>query len=441
MAVLGDGPSLLVMPFNNIGHDPTQDYFAAGLAEDLAVDLARIPGLTIASPDAVDRRRALGPAADAARELGARVVLSGSVRLEGRRLRVTVRLIDAGNSGILWTDRYERSQTDVLSLQSEISGAVAQALKVKLLETELVHGLSAGTTDEGAQLFYLKARSFHLRGADARSLEIARVLYLRAIERDPNFARALAQLAICESHLAMGKNTFDDADAELCMSHAQQALHLDPHLAEAHAGRGLAHYGAGDYDAASEALDVAVSLNPMLYEACFFQGRNRRLQGRRREAADFFERAAALRTGDYRSMGLLGEELQALGRHQDAGGAFADCLGRLEAEVDSHPQNADALAFGAAVLVDLGRPEQAAEWASWALLLGEGQRLVHYNVARTWALLQRRDAALDELERAFKAAPVVQRRLALWMANDEDLRSLANEARYRQLLDSRTATL
>src|SRR5690606_6899142 len=125
-----------------------------------------------------------------------------------------------------------------------------------------------------------------------------------------------------------------------------------------HAAVGLSLYAIGRYAGAARALATAIRLNPMLFEACFFLGRNRRLQGQRREAAELFRKAAELRLSDYRALGLLGEELQALGREGEATRVFEKCLERLEAEVDAHPDNADALAFGAAVLADLGRAEQ-----------------------------------------------------------------------------------
>lgn len=144
--------------------------------------------------------------------------------------------------------------------------------------------------------------------------------------------------------------------------------------------------------------------------------------------------AAPLRPTDYRAIGPFGEELQALGRQSDALRAFGQCFERLEAEVEAHPENADALAFGAAVLADLGRREQAEEWASWSLVLGEGQRLVHYNVGRTSLMLGRPEETLHQLERAFEASSVVRRRLALWMAHDEDLAPLAAHRRVLRLL-------
>ncbi len=309
-------------------------------------------------------------------------------------------------------------------------------LRGRCAEPPVHHDNRGGTSDLAAYQCYMRARSYHVRGHDGRSLDLARVLYLRAIDHDPAFVRALAQLAICESHLSMSGAVDESVPPSRPLARSMAALDLDPLLADAHAGLGLSFYAAGRYAEADAALTTAISLNPMLFEACFFEGRNRRLQGRREEAAALFERAAALRLNDYRSVGLLAEELQALKRGEDAVRALGRCLERLEAEIEAHPENADALAFGSAVLADLGRRDEAVEWASSSLVLGRGQRLVHYNVARTWVMIGRRTEALGELESAFSAPPVVRRRLALWMLRDEDLAPLSGERRFRALLEA-----
>lgn len=433
--------SLLVLPFANIGDDLSQDYFALGLAHDISTNLARVQGLMVASPEVVGHLRSGREPVEAARLLGLRYALAGSVRRDGGRIRVTARLIEAESGLQVWAARYDRDLADVLSVQDELSSSVAGALRQRFLHPEESDPARSGTEDARAHEFYLKARSFHLRGNDGRSLEIARALYLRAIECDPSYARALAQLAICESHLSLSRTPpAGSEEGDLCLAHAERALAVDPHLSEAHAALGLSFYAAGRYGDAERPLDVAMRLNPMFFEACFFQGRNRRLQGRRREAADLFERSASLRATDYRSVGLLSEELRALGLHERAMAAAATCLERLEVEIDTHPENADALAFGSAVLASLGRLDQAQEWAKWSLALGAGQRLVHYNVARTWMMLGRADDALNELERAFETSPVVRRRLALWMEFDLDLVPIRDHPRFLRLSAARDTT-
>src|SRR5262249_46310292 len=149
-----------------------------------------------------------------------------------------------------------------------------------------------------------------------------------------------------------------------------------------------------------------------------FLGRNRRNQGRRAEAAALFARAAELRPNDFRSPGLLAWECKALGRREEFAAALRRCLPRVEAEIKAHPDNADALAFGSSILVAMGDPARAEDWASRAVMLGADDYVVQYNVALTNALLGKIDPALERLEQAFSAAPAFRRRLTAWLEYD-----------------------
>jgi adenylate cyclase len=138
-----------------------------------------------------------------ARELDVRYVLEGSVRKAGDRLRITTRLVDGTSGGPVWAHRYDRSADDIIALQDEIAKAIVDILKVKLLPGELETITQRATASAAAYEYYLIGRSFYLRGIDRRSLTIARGLFAKAIEFDPNYARAYAGAAICDSYLTM----------------------------------------------------------------------------------------------------------------------------------------------------------------------------------------------------------------------------------------------
>ena len=110
------------------------------------------------------------------------------------------------------------------------------------------------------------------------------------------------------------------------------------------------------------------------------------------------------------------------------------CLRRLEIEVQAHPDNADALALGSNILAELGHTARAEDWAARAIIIGADEDLVHYNLARTFAMLGKPGLALDRLERAFCASVVWQRRLALWMRSDGDIDPLRGHPRFHALL-------
>ena len=332
-------------------------------------------------------------------------VLQGSVRRGGGQLRVNVRLTDTRSNRIVWARRYDRAFEDVLDMQGAIASEVVARLHRELIPERFV-GRDSGTRDAEAYDMFHKGRSLYLRGMNYRSLRAARALLQRSVEIDPGFARGHAQLAICESCLAMNIENRSEENAALHgMAHARGALERVPDLALGHAAEGLAFYAAGRYGEAERALHRAIDLDGRLFEAHFFLGRNRRLQGERERASERFRIAASLRTDDYRSIGLLGEELKAIGRVDESREALAAAVGRVEAELERHPDNADALSFGAPILTELGRTDQALTWCAWALAIEPDDSLLRYNVARVHALS-------GDVRRIVRAARGRLRRLA-----------------------------
>ena len=424
-------PSIAVLPFANIGGDPEEEYFADGLTEDIITDLSRVSALFVAARHTVFtlKGRSVG-VQQAARELNVSHVLEGSVRKAGGRVRVAARLLDGATGDHLWAHRYDRSLDDIFALQDEIRESIVDILKVKLLPEELEGMSSHSTTSVDAYQYYLMGRSFYLRGIDHHSLRIAREMFAKAVEIDPRYARAYAAIAICESYLSMGD---PNATYESSLANSLRALELDPQLAEAYAVKGLALYADGRYAEATVEFERALRLGPDLFETHFFYARNCRLQGLHEQAAALFKRAATLRPNDFRSLGLLSEAYKALGRREDLVIAARQCLERVEAEIEAHPDNAGALAFGSAVLAELGQPARAKEWAIRSYMIAPDDYLAHYNVARTHAILGEPEAALDWLERAFCSSVLWQRRLALWMGSDKDIDPLRDHPSFHIL--------
>jgi len=336
-------------------------------------------------------------------------VLQGSVRRAHGRLRINARLVDTRDNQIVWAQRYDRNMEDVFDMQDAISLQVVTRLHRELSpDCAPVH--EHGTRNAHAYEMFHKGRSLYLRGMSNHSLRAAKALLERSIEIDPGFARAYAQLAICESYLAMSiaNQTGEDFTSQ-GLVHGDQALEMVPKLALGHAAVGLAYYAAGRYSDAEKSLQRAIDLDENLFEAQFFLARNRRLQGDREGAAHRFRIAADLRPEDFRSGGLLGEELKATGSVEEAEQAWHIAIERIEAELERHPDNAGALAFGAPILVELQRQDQAQDWCSWALAIEPDNCLV--------------------------APWLVQRRLALWMRNDQDFKLVEGDKRFQRLLE------
>lgn len=320
---------------------------------------------------------------------------------------------------------------DIFALQDEIAKSIVSVLTVKLLPEELACITSHSTTSVEVYQYFQMGRSFYLRGMDPHSLTIARKMFCKAIEIDPRYARAYANLAACESYLSMSDPCVTN---ESCVANSLRALDLDPNLAEAHAARGLVLYAAGRYIEATLEFELALSLGPDLFKTYFLFARKRRLQGFHQKAVALFEKAITLRPKDYRALGHLAAEYKALERHDDFKMAAWQCFERITGAVVAHPDNADALAFGSTLLGHLGEHDRAAAWADRVVVIAPDTLIVRYNAAITQIFLDRVECALDWLEHAFRSTPEWQRRLALWMKHDGDIDPLRNHPRVQALL-------
>jgi TolB-like protein/class 3 adenylate cyclase len=136
---LPDKPSIIVLPFANIGSNADDDYFADGITEDLTTDLSRLASLFVISRNTAFtyKGKPVKPA-QVAEELGIRYIVEGSVRRGGNAVRINAQLIDALNGGHVWADRYDGSITDVFALQDKVTNAVVDALALRLTDKEQV---------------------------------------------------------------------------------------------------------------------------------------------------------------------------------------------------------------------------------------------------------------------------------------------------------------
>ncbi|MEL7280283.1 MAG: hypothetical protein AAFY35_05080 [Pseudomonadota bacterium] len=415
--------------------DPMHRFFADGLADDIATDLARAPGIEVIPRASLPARDQAGT--NSAQTHAQSHVLSGSMRRSTTHLRLNVHLTDVHSGKIVWAERIEYpTGANAAALEQSISGVVVKAL-CRELAVSAPETARLETADPVAYELFLKGRSLYLRGLYTHSMRAAEALVARAIERDPSFARAHAQRSICKSHLVLSTTQSGETGPVTDgVSDAERALSIDPDLPLGHAALGLARYAIGEYAAAELALRKAVELDPQLFEGQFLLARHLRLKGDRAGAAERFAKAVELRPEDFRASGLLGEELQALNRQDDATARFRSTLDLVERALQDHPDNAGALAFGAAVLADLDMPDRAAIWADWALTIAPNDCLVRYNIARMHAIFGDNKAALDHLQNAFTVPPVAARRLALWMQFDEDFAGLRDYASYQRLLNA-----
>ena len=255
--------SIAVLPFSHLSSDPDDEYFCDGLAEELLNALARIDGLKVAARTSSFSFKGKDVTiAEIGRSLGVEKVLEGSVRKSGDRLRITAQLINTNDGYHVWSDRYDREMRDIFDIQDEITLAVVEALKLKLLGGQRSAVLKKGTENAEAHELYMRGRALWSRRTYADFTKATEYLE-RAIELDPDYALAYAGLADCYTFFAYFEAFSPAQMAPKSRAAVQKAIALDPDLSECHAS--LAIYKTFfefDIAAGEKQLRKAIDLNP-----------------------------------------------------------------------------------------------------------------------------------------------------------------------------------
>ena len=423
--------SVAVLPFINMSGDPEQDYFSDGITEDIITDLSKISALFVVSRNTAFAYKGTTQDLDrVAARLGVQYLLEGSVRKVNDRVRITAQLIDGRTNGHVWAERYDRKFEDIFELQDDISHAIVDALRLKMLPRERETISQRPTYNSEAYRFYLMGRSFFHRGHTRRFLRLAKQMFQRALDLEPDYAAAHAGIADCNSHLLDAGDT--SITTNEIFEQSERALAIDANLAEAHASKGLALYTAGRYEEAEASFERAIALKPDLFEAYFFYGRNCFNRGQYAKAAELFGKAADFKLDDFRSLGLQSMCFQSLGKLEEARASAKAALARTEAAVAERPDDADALAFGAGLLAALGENDRTRDWAERASIIEPDDFYMHYNIACAYAILGEKELALDRLERIM--GPSTLRSLQEFIMHDSDLDVLREHPRFVALL-------
>jgi adenylate cyclase len=366
--------------------------------------------------------------AEVAKHLGVDFVVEGSVRKAGSRVRVTGQLINGRNNRHVWADRYDRDLTDIFAIQDEITHAIVEQLKVKLLPQEKKSIAQAPTHNVEAYTYYLRGRDF-LHRHSKRYFQLARLMFTKAVELDPLYARAYAGIADCDSFLFLWCR--EDIPVDSILETSAKALALDDKLAEAHASRGTALSLMHQYDEAGAEFEKAIALDPNSFATHYLYARASFTQGKIERAAALFERAAEIKPDDYQSACLLIQIYRSLGREEDCKTAARKGVKLAEQELVQHPEDPRPAHLGIAALLEIGENDRAREWMARALAIDPDDPLAQYNLACGYTKLGDFNDALDLLERAL---PRVGPELRQWFKYDSDFEPLRSHPRFQQLL-------
>ena len=257
------GNSIAVLPFTNMSADAENEYFCDGLAEELLNALSKLEHLKVAARTSAfsfkDKKASVGEIGQA---LKVKTVLEGSVRRSGNRLRITTQLINTADGYQLWSERYDREMNDIFDIQDEITLAVVEALRLKLLPEKRSVVLKKGTENAEAYDLYLRGRALWSRRTH-EDFRKAIEHFERAIKLDPNYALAHAGLADCYTFLAYFEAYSPSDMAPQVRSAVEKAMELDADLSECHSS--FAIYKAFfefDISFGEKELRTAIAINP-----------------------------------------------------------------------------------------------------------------------------------------------------------------------------------
>lgn len=276
--------SIAVMPFVNDSGNPEMEYLSDGMTETLISSLSQIAGLNVKARSSVFRYK--GKETDAktiGKDLGVQALLNGRLVQHGDQLTLSLELIDTQTENLIWSDKYDRRQADLVSLQSQIARDVSSKLKLKLTRADELRLGKNYTSDPEVYRLYLQGRYYwNKRGFAEVNKGIA--FFEQAIAKDPNFA--LGYVGLADSH--------EDINRPQKLEYIRRALEIDPGLAEAHASLGYQLMCKQDWVAAEREFKEAQELNPNYAQAYAWNGMRLTMIGRYDDALAEIDRALAI---------------------------------------------------------------------------------------------------------------------------------------------------
>ena len=370
--------SLAVLPFENIGADTANAYFAQGISDEITTELARVPNLTVASRSAVARMKGID-AAHLAEALDVGGIIDGTVRRVGNRVKLTAQLTDASSGKIIWADSYEEQAQDVFAVEDSIARAIVAALRLRLnaKDAKAAGVINAqGTSDIAAYELYLRGQ--YLLARRGNSLYAALKLFEEATDKDPNFARAYAAYGMAASLLPNFTKTPSDSIVPLGLKAARRAIQLDPKLADAHLAMGNLLLFDYNWEGARKEYQRALEIEPNNATAHQWAGDVMYAVGKPREGLANMKRAVELDPSSAIMHTDYGYALLISGRYKEARAELAKSV-ELDSSLVFNESNLANLhyvtgQYDSIAVIDKGRFRPVAWMYRLAALQKQGDR-------------------------------------------------------------------
>jgi TolB-like protein len=444
--------SIAVLPLVNLSGDPSQEYFADGMTDELITQLAQIGGLRVISrTTAMQYKGTRKSVPEIGRELQVDGIVEGTVFRSGEQVRISAQLVDSSTDQHVWAQSYERDLRDILALQKEVAGGVARQIRANLLPGEQPRAVNPQAYEA-----YLRGRHDLNAATSKADLENSIANFKSALGKDAQFALAysglaLSNLALADYYLAPHEVMPKAEEA------ARKALELNDTLSEAHDALGYVELiYRWDWPAAQQQLQRAIELNPGNALAQDHYANYLSALGRHTEAFTTSERARALdplslliqaNNGLYFFMGR--EYERAIEREQKALGLDAKCNtcrtylaialaqsrrlpealreARLVRLPDANPLD---VATAASAIAAAGQRAEAEALLRRLQQLRRQRWVCPYELGTTYLALGDKEQALRELENAYQAHSICM----VWAKDDPRLDPLRSEPRFEAIL-------
>jgi TolB-like protein len=288
-------PSVAVLPFANMSHDPEQEYFSDGITEDLITELSRFRELMVVSRNSsfVFKGQAV-PIAEAADKLGVQYIVEGSIRKAGNRLRITAQLIDGRSDAHIWAERYDRDIEDIFEIQDDVVRRVASTLVGRLEHERQERAKRKSRSELRAYDLYLRAREHFFAMSPEENRRAAELLDT-AIAIEPGYAAALALLSeVRFRNWVNGWSENPESDLGDAYSLAARAVELDENDSRTHTALAMACLFDGEPDKARHHFETALRLNPNDTRVLVYYSRHAVLNGQPRRAVELGDQALQL---------------------------------------------------------------------------------------------------------------------------------------------------
>jgi TolB-like protein/DNA-binding winged helix-turn-helix (wHTH) protein/Flp pilus assembly protein TadD len=453
--------SIAVLPLDNLSGDPSQDYFADAMTDELITNLAKVGTLRVTSRTTVTLyKHTRKKLPEIARELNVDGIVEGSVVRVGPRVRITAQLIRAQSDQHLWAETYERDLGDALRLQSDVAGAIAEQVRAQLTPDLQAQFRSARTVDPQAYDAYLKG-SYYLYNNQITTpgpLKQAKGYFEEAIRRDPNFSRAYSGLANAYIYLVFyGEGEISPEEGyKLAKEANRKALEVDSNNNEAYDVLGMLYWNADlDWNAADQAFNHSLALAPSY--SCALEDRAMFLafMGRRADALAELEkseqvdpsataieshvyfqlrdwqhlvesgvREAASNPNDWRLHAELGAGYEGMGKLPEA-------IAEYQRAVDLSNGNFDAIASLGHADAVVGNRVEAEKILRELEDKSETAQVSPYLAATIYAGLGNKDRAFELLEQAYRDKSLD---VAWVLKADPRIDNLRSDARFQNLL-------